>query len=80
MVCLSHSVKNNSIQFNSIQLYLYSAITIQLSLGALQSPEPDIAPYCVPYRLHSGMETHHTQCFTVGYVRSIKNGPFVHDT
>ena len=30
-----------SIQFNSIQFYLYSAITIQLSLGALQSPEPE---------------------------------------
>src|SRR4029434_10340408 len=29
------------IQFNSIQFYLYSAITIQLSLGALQSPEPE---------------------------------------
>ena len=28
-------------QFNSIQFYLYSAITIQLSLGALQSPEPE---------------------------------------
>ena len=27
--------------FNSIQFYLYSAITIQLSLGALQSPEPE---------------------------------------
>src|SRR4029434_3509247 len=31
----------NSIQFNSIQFYLYRAITIQLSLGALQSPEPE---------------------------------------
>ena len=31
----------NSIQLNSIQFYLYSAITIQLSLGALQSPEPE---------------------------------------
>ena len=29
------------IQFNSIQFYLYSGITIQLSLGALQSPEPE---------------------------------------
>src|SRR4029434_7769424 len=29
------------IQFNSIQFYLYSAITIQLSLGALQSPKPE---------------------------------------
>src|SRR4029434_154805 len=27
--------------FNSIQFHLYSAITIQLSLGALQSPEPE---------------------------------------
>src|SRR4029434_3216605 len=27
--------------FNSIQFYLYSAITIQFSLGALQSPEPE---------------------------------------
>src|SRR4029434_712957 len=35
----------NSIQFNSIQLYLYSAITRQLSLGALQSPEPE-PPKC----------------------------------
>ena len=30
-----------AIQFNSIQFYLYSAITVQLSLGALQSPEPE---------------------------------------
>src|SRR4029434_4194953 len=28
------------IKFNQIQFYLYSAITIQLSQGALQSPEP----------------------------------------
>src|SRR4029434_371520 len=33
--------KHVGIQFNSIQFYLYSAITIQLSLGALQSPEPE---------------------------------------
>ena len=26
---------------NSIKFYLYSAITIQLSIGALQSPEPE---------------------------------------
>ena len=37
-VCPSINVQ---IQFNSIQFYLYSAITIQLSLGALQSPEPE---------------------------------------
>ena len=32
-----------SVHFNSIQFYLYSAITTQLSQGALQSPEP--GPY-----------------------------------
>ena len=31
-------------QFNSIQFYLYSAITIQLSLGALQSPDSSASP------------------------------------
>ena len=30
----------NNIQFNSIQFYLYSAITIKLSQGTLQSPGP----------------------------------------
>ena len=31
----------NRTHTNSITFYLYSAITIQLSLGALQSPEPE---------------------------------------
>src|SRR4029434_8695195 len=35
------SPTNVYIQLNSIQFYLYRAITIQLSLGALQSPEPE---------------------------------------
>src|SRR4029434_10814064 len=37
------------IQFNSIQFYLYSAKTIQLSQGALQSPVPG-----PPYSEHNG--------------------------
>src|SRR4029434_9687664 len=36
-----HLVLSTKVQFNSIQFYFNSAITIQLSLGALQSPEPE---------------------------------------
>ena len=41
--CLKILINTNllPIQFNSIQFYLYSAITIQLSQGALQSPDPE---------------------------------------
>src|SRR4029434_5034192 len=59
------------IPFNSVQFYLYSTKTIQLSQGALQSPEPEPPWRTKAKHTHKHTHTHTHSPFFISFVQTV---------